>query len=147
MSTVSICALVKPQATRPLLPTTMIGAPGRLTPTTSMAASASPSGATTSRARYQVLGTRMPRCMSLATMAAPWAVSAPATAQLLLPWGGGSAASGARKPVRRSAGAVRTSTTSGPGIGGAGSGPPTMGASQLVPSGNRKSARAGSSAS
>ena len=39
----------------------------------------------TSDARYHVLGTARPRCMSLARIAPPCAVRAPATAQLLLP--------------------------------------------------------------
>ena len=48
-----------------------------------------------SEARYQVFGTRIPRCMSLATSAPPSAVRLPATAKLLLPM----AASAPRLPT------------------------------------------------
>src|SRR4030095_15602041 len=73
---------VKPQATWVLLPTTTAGDPGSVTPVTSCFPAPSDQA---SVARYQVLGTPMPRCMSSARSGAPLAVWAPATAQLLLP--------------------------------------------------------------
>ena len=83
-SLVSTKLLVKPHAILPLLPATMFGAPGSVTPVMLRLAPVS-LFSSMSRARYQMLGTRRPRCMSLATMAAPRLLRAPPTAQLLLP--------------------------------------------------------------
>jgi hypothetical protein len=69
---------VNPQATWPLLPTTRIGRPGSVTPVMRSFANAID-------ARYQMIGTPIARCMSLAIIAAPEAECAAATAQLLLP--------------------------------------------------------------
>src|SRR3954452_20396997 len=62
----------------------MVGAPGRVMPVMSRAIRSEPSSST-SLARYQTFGTRKPRCMSLATMAAPFELIRPATAKALLP--------------------------------------------------------------
>ena len=81
----SIWALVKPHATRPLLPTTTAGVPGSVTPTTCRVPPGAPGSGQRSTARNQMCGTRRPRCMSSASRAPPWEVCAAATAQLLLP--------------------------------------------------------------
>src|SRR6516225_3521977 len=73
--------LVKPHATSPLLPATSEGTPGSVTPVRRRDGEF----VHTIDARYQMFGTESPRCMSLATIAPPSAVSRPATAQLLLP--------------------------------------------------------------
>ena len=64
--------LVNPHATWPLLPTTMLGRPGRDTPVTFCGAPSASENA--SDARYQMIGTPIARCMSLATSATPDAV-------------------------------------------------------------------------
>src|SRR6476661_8768029 len=76
--------LVNPHATRPLLPTTSHGRPGSVTPVRRRAGRPG-SAAIVYEARYQIDGTPIARCMSLATRAAPVDVCAPSTAQLLLP--------------------------------------------------------------
>src|SRR5215470_10114923 len=73
--------LVKPHATSPLLPATSQGTPGSVTPVRRR----DRESFHTIDARYQMFGTDSPRCMSLATIAPPSAVSRLATAQLLLP--------------------------------------------------------------
>src|ERR1700689_5988374 len=60
------------------------GRPGRVVPARSSPAPDGPLWI--SRARYQILGMRMARCASLATMAAPVEVRVPATAKELLPF-------------------------------------------------------------
>src|SRR5687767_1342926 len=62
----------------PFEPATSTGAPGNVIPLRS-------SEAVFKRARYQTVGTRRFKCMSLATSALPLAVSRPETTQLLLP--------------------------------------------------------------
>ena len=80
----SPCVLVNPQAIRPLLPTTIPGPPGTVTPTARRRAVPFSSGHSR-QALYQMLGTRRCRCISLATHARLSAVLDPARAQLLLP--------------------------------------------------------------
>src|SRR5580704_7889534 len=122
----------------PLDPATSRGAPGRVTPVRSNAGS-DVVPVVRSRAWYQRVGTRCPRCMSLATRAAPVVVRRPASAQLLLPtsWRPSPAAVAGGIPIAaipvagtavlgpRAAGtpcptpaavAPRTYNTSGPGI-------------------------------
>ncbi len=82
----------------PLEPATITGAPGSVSPMRS-------SAPTFRRARYQVVGTRRPRCMSLATSAPPPAVKEPAIAQLLLPT---SPAKSSPARIDRARGASRT---------------------------------------
>ena len=163
--------LVKPHATCPLLPTTRLGRPGRVTPVSRIVWPGTRGSGTTIEARYQMLGTPIARCMSLATRPAPVAVCAPATAQLLLPRPAASsggrhaactptsaqssgvafwAASGFRGPIGRSripATAAsfprRTSATSAGGIGGRAKRPPVTGASHSEPRAVRKSYIAG----
>ena len=94
-----------------LLPTTTPKVPGRVTPVTSSAGASADGICKTSRAWYQVLGRLSPRCMSLASNAAPLAVREPCSAQLLLP--------GIAKPSS-SRGPVAVSTGGGPGSGSAG---------------------------
>ncbi len=78
----SAVLLVKPQASLPLEPTTTAGMPGKVTP---VITTCWPFSFQRSWALYQVCGTMMPRCMSLATMAAPVALTLPPTAKLLEP--------------------------------------------------------------
>src|SRR5256885_2279142 len=68
----------------PLEPATINGAPGSVTPLRSRAGCV-PDAFTRKLARYQTIGTRARRCMSLAISAAPVVVKRPLTAQLLLP--------------------------------------------------------------
>ncbi len=84
-STQSPSLLVNPQATWPLLPTTIAGVPGSVTPVILCSPPGSSFVPHTNDARYHTCGTRSPRCMSSATIARPSAVWLPATAQLLLP--------------------------------------------------------------
>ena len=95
-SLASTCALVNPQATWVLLPVTSVGWPGSVRPASSRVCDGSASSRHSSTARYHVFGTRMSRCMSLATSARPVPVRSPDTAQLLLP----SAASPSRRRPR-----------------------------------------------
>src|SRR5258708_22233099 len=76
--------LVTAQATSPLLPTTIGGDPGRVTPATRRVRARGPAAGQTNTARYQTLGTPRPRCRSLASSAPPVAERRPATAQALL---------------------------------------------------------------
>src|SRR5258705_3807468 len=68
-----------------LLPVTSAGTPGSVTPTRTCRSDGFAASGHSIDARYHVFGTRMNRCMSLATMALPSADNAPDTAQLLLP--------------------------------------------------------------
>ena len=81
----SACALVNPHATKVLLPATSVGWPGSVMPSSRRVCDESASSRHSSTARYHVFGTRMSRCMSLATSARPSEVSSRDTAQLLLP--------------------------------------------------------------
>ena len=108
----------------------------------------------TSDSRYQVLGTEIPRCMSLARRAPPCAVCAPATAQLLLPRTKASSSAadradrhaeereapgaGSARAAAAAGFAFRRSTTSGPGSAGIGIGSPSIGASHSVPDGGEE---------
>src|SRR4051812_514483 len=74
----STYALVKPHATLPLLPATIAGVPGSVTPVTLVPGYSND-------ARYQVLGTPWSRCMSFATIAVPVAVCAPPRANTFEP--------------------------------------------------------------
>ena len=99
------------------------------------------------RARYHVLGTRIARCMSFATSAAPSRVSRPPTAQLLLPSATSSSLDAPRRLVleprrRPSARAARSpacpfASAAGcrppPRDRGLSNGSPTTGASHSVP--------------
>src|SRR5580692_1657365 len=69
---------VNPQAILPVLPATIIGDPGSVTPVSSCPGHFSD-------IRYQMLGTPRLRCMSFAMSAPPPDASAPATAKLLDP--------------------------------------------------------------
>src|SRR5258708_7190389 len=77
--------LVNPHATWVLLPATNPGTPGSVTPISRCGSDGLAGSGHSIDARYQVLGTLMRRCMSLATSAWPSVASAPDTAQLLLP--------------------------------------------------------------
>src|SRR5688572_19053615 len=61
------------------------GRPGSVSPASRFGCDGLVGSIHSSDARYQVLGTRTDRCMSLATSGRPAAVSAPDTTQLLLP--------------------------------------------------------------
>src|SRR5215212_10405978 len=111
----------------------MVGAPGKVMPVMSSAGRPVPYSST-SLARYQTLGTRKPRCMSLATTAAPVELSAPLMAKPLLP---GMAGSISPTPATGAAALLNPLD----GISGVGRLEPSSGASQDVPSGNKKSAR------
>src|SRR5262245_19325408 len=121
----------------PLEPATNTGAPGSVTPLRSNAP-------VFKRARYQVVGRRRDRCMSLATSAPPLAVRRPAKAQLLLPMPGES-----MEPLRElNAGALERSSSVDVGIAAqvsasaaaarSTSAPDSLGASQLERSGYKK---------
>src|ERR1700712_2789376 len=97
----------------PLEPATINGAPGSVTPLRSRAGC--PEEAfIRRRARYQTMGTRARKCMSLAIKAPPVAVRRPLTAQLLLPMPM-SGEIGA-KEADAGAAAARISNMSGAGI-------------------------------
>src|SRR4029077_1784441 len=120
----------------PFDPATSSGAPGSVTPFRSRACAPAP---VRGRAGYQTGGTRSPRCISLATSAAPVVVRRPATAQLLLP---ATVVRGTLPGTSAAALPLRTSSTSAGGTAGAAVTVPSdtgaAGASQLVPAGYRK---------
>ena len=90
-SLTSVPATVNPHAMLPLLPATIAGMPGRLTPVTLC-------GPQEIEARYQVLGTDRPKCMSFARSPAPEAVRAPATANEFEPGMSGGSPDGSIVP-------------------------------------------------
>ena len=108
--------LVNPHATWPLLPTTMLGRPGSDTPVIFCGAPSASGNAID--ARYQMIGTPIDKCMSLATRATPDAVCAPSTAQLLLPIMVSSSPSVTDGCGARRARVFLRSNTSGPGMAG-----------------------------
>ena len=123
----------------------MIGAPGRVTPVIWRPAASEPPG-NLKAARYQMLGMPSPRCMSLATSAAPFAVWAPDSANALEPTtASGSRGSvrskaaaravGAGRPIADTAARLRRSITLGPGTGAAGPFEPSSAASSGVKTG------------
>src|SRR5208282_88655 len=136
----SPCVLVKPQAIRPLLPTTIPGPPGTVTPTAFLRLKPLSSGHSR-QTRYQILGTRKCKCMSFATQARSSSVLDPARAQLLLP---ATKSSSSRHGVGSGVdtGSLRRSKTSALGTGGGVIEPPNIGASHSTePLGERNSAR------
>ena len=82
--------------------------------------------------------------MSFATMPAPFAVSAPPTAKLLLPTPRSPVAATVARP-KRSLGSVRRSTSFAAGNAGSGSVVPTIGASHGVPGEASSASSAGGS--
>ena len=134
--------LVKPHATRPLLPATTIGAPGRVTPMRRCSSPQPSCPGQTSMARYHVLGIAIPRCMSLATIALPWPVREPATAQLLLPTSEAASRTSASAPSFDAATAPSNPNVDS-GIGGVEKAWPSTGASHSVPGGARNEASSG----
>ena len=146
----SMPALVNPHATRPFDPTTTAGTPGRLAPTSRRCPPGAVASGQVSSTRYQVLGTWMSRCMSLASSAAPRAVCGGATAHELLPF----MASGCRGLAgpRSGKGGIpghraRMFACASVGRGGGPGGVPAIGASHSSGPGSRNAARAGGSVS
>src|ERR1700733_13797646 len=122
----------------PFDPATSSGVPGRVTPFRSSAAVV-PSAGSCRRAWYHTGGTRSPRCISFAMSAAPLVVRLPATAPLLLPAAGPRHGAAGEAPDRLPS---RTFSTAALGTGTAAvaavAAVASTGASQLVPSGEKK---------
>src|SRR5262249_17085713 len=88
-------------------PATSAGTPGSVTPISRCGSDGTAGSGHSIDARYQVFGTRMERCISLATSACPSDASEPVTAQLLLPIASRSATPESQIPIVKSQGAVQ----------------------------------------
>src|SRR5271165_4627647 len=146
MSPVPQLEFVYPQAIRPVLPATSVGAPGRVTPVSLCPGQARD-------IRYQMFGTPRCRCMSFATMAEPPAEWSPDTAKLFEPGVSPSSqdalpgVAARTMPAPPSDRLRRMSTSEGGGIGAGRPGLASIGASAGVDSGAKNASDAGPSSS